>query len=278
MLLPKLLSRPERRRERSSALTSLLQLLLLMMIGGELGCSQTAMQCAVMVLAVALCRTIWRLSVLSMLHQLSELGVVSRGMHSKAVMDPVGMPTQHSLLTACSCYCSEALVAKAGKVEAAQRVLMNLYLTMWGWGQDAQEQQAVSVQGQLLCLMLTDGGCGQCAAAVVQNVTRLPLRPSKPLSPTAASTVPGPMASFLPLSTHIHIKKTQQLLLVQRVYRCRDTSELVMQSPEGPASPSSAQGTPGRHGASLHSPVRRPPRNALFPSPQHVSTLLPAWP
>ena len=44
-----------------------------------------------------------------------------------------------------------------------------------------------------------------------------------------------------------------------------------MQSPEGPASPSSAHDSPVRHGATIRSPVRRPARNVLFPSPQNVS-------
>lgn len=43
------------------------------------------------------------------------------------------------------------------------------------------------------------------------------------------------------------------------------------------ASPSSAHDSPVRHGAStIRSPVRRPARNVLFPSPQNVSSLH-AW-
>lgn len=62
---------------------------------------------------------------------------------------------------------------------------------------------------------------------------------------------------------------------------CRHASGAPLQGLEGAASPpcvaspSSAHDSPVRHGTAttIRSPVRRPARNVLFPSPQNVSTL-----
>ena len=102
----------------------------------------------------------------------------------------------------------------------------------------------------------------ECAAEVVHSVT------NRPAPPPPRHEIFTHMYSTYTLTP----SPPTPPQLDAEVYTCRDSAEVLVQSCEGPASPSCAHDSPGRHSIPMRSPVRRPARNVLFASPQNVSS------